>query len=562
MGMFLTKYSMLNALGSGEQGVILDETRKLLSKFKLFALIIHDPDHHSGFHSRFARAFDKLDHLTGKDFLFFGLTDPPQSWRERNERDYFGIWEPDALLSPGNAYKTDDKSISAYTIAQALEIEYEDLPVIVLTDSFEQERFWVLKTCQKHFELQLSEIGFFCSQYHGKSEISRMNPDFEKMISSIDLCGGHYESSIDEPIAKRLSDFLSFIVKNENGHHNEGADSQSRKLIANRLLVDPYKPSDWLNELTEPKLSFSLLGKEELEKADNVEASKELSQSSIPLKRRSSSFLSIIKAWFKADPEPFVDDKIAPDYIVLEKINALENDYQVQVRTEKSMLFLLGCIANLIGVPQKASKLFIDERSERESKIILNTFNKVSLNYNEFDLGLGILVESKKKDEYDLDYSPLIICLAKVFEIEANLSLVHWIRNQLNIEMPAYYNRYKDDNNNYCITPTFNQIAFTGARPVDFNKGNGSKWIPPGIGESELVLKSMIEKNNKPKEITNFDLLLEEWRTIRRARNKAAHMESMSKFEYEGVFNSFIRLNANGKFNEMNDLKYKYRPVN
>lgn len=109
------------------------------------------------------------------------------------------------------------------------------------------------------------------------------------------------------------------------------------------------------------------------------------------------------------------------------------------------------------------------------------------------------------------------------------------------------------------FTPKY---SFTGARPVDFNKGNGSKWIPPGIGESELVLKSMFEKNLKPEEITNLDLLLDEWRTIRRARNKASHMDSMSKFEYEGVFNSFNTLNAIGKFKEMNELKYKYKPKN
>ena len=45
MGMFLSKYSMLNALGYGAEAdrPILEETKRILDKFKLFGLILHDP---------------------------------------------------------------------------------------------------------------------------------------------------------------------------------------------------------------------------------------------------------------------------------------------------------------------------------------------------------------------------------------------------------------------------------------------------------------------------------------------------------------------------------------
>ena len=35
MGMFLSKYSMLNAVGYGKDGYVLEETQKILDRFKL-----------------------------------------------------------------------------------------------------------------------------------------------------------------------------------------------------------------------------------------------------------------------------------------------------------------------------------------------------------------------------------------------------------------------------------------------------------------------------------------------------------------------------------------------
>ena len=85
MGMFLSKYSMLNALGYGADRPILQETKTILGRYKLFGLILHDPELHADFHLKLRKSFERLDYLTGRDFLFFALTDPPKSWRDRNE---------------------------------------------------------------------------------------------------------------------------------------------------------------------------------------------------------------------------------------------------------------------------------------------------------------------------------------------------------------------------------------------------------------------------------------------------------------------------------------------
>jgi hypothetical protein len=207
MGMFLSKYSMLNALGYGTNKPILDETKKILDRFKLFGLILHDPKSHSDFHSTLRHSFERLDFLTGRDFLFFALTDPPQNWIERNERrDYFGIWETDKLLSPMNSYKTNDESISTYSIAQALNIDFDDLPVIILTNNFQFNQFRVVKTCSRYLESQMTEIGYFSSQ---KEKYYSLLSDsgFNKMIKDIDKCGGSYQISNEILTTEELQKF-------------------------------------------------------------------------------------------------------------------------------------------------------------------------------------------------------------------------------------------------------------------------------------------------------------------------------------------------------------------
>jgi hypothetical protein len=85
MGMFLSKYSILNALGYGDDSYVLPETKKILSRFKMFGLIIHDPAKHGEFHRKLEDKFEKIDYLTGQYFLFFCLTDPPKKWIKEKE---------------------------------------------------------------------------------------------------------------------------------------------------------------------------------------------------------------------------------------------------------------------------------------------------------------------------------------------------------------------------------------------------------------------------------------------------------------------------------------------
>lgn len=475
--MSLSKYSMLNALGYGADEPIIKETKKILDRYKLFGLILHDPKTQTVFHQTLRNSFERLDFLTGYDFLFFALTDPPKSWIERNEkRDYFRLWETDKLLSPLNSYQTSDESISTYSIAQSLNIDFDDLPVIILTNNFQFSQFRVVKTCSRYLSHQMTEIGYFSSR---KEKYFSINNDtgFNNLIGAIDLCGGSYQVSNEESLAKTLSDFLAFVVyENKDSHDRNLAKIQIGNVIA------------------------KFLSKKDCQK----------------------------------DP----------------------------IRLEKLNLFILGCLSNL-SQNQKNEEIIIDDRCENESKIILKTFNKVYPYFKplndrilEFQYEVNcenIMRHERHYENNNLDYSPLILSLCKIFEIETNLSLVHWFRKTLDIEMPDYFKKRKRDNESYIITPS--EEIINNPRPIDLNKGYKNKWIAPGIGESELIAKTMMIQNQLPDAIDDYETFLNYWSILRRYRNRAAHTETLDRIDFEKVFITFNNINKKSYLNQMNNLK-------
>lgn len=499
MGIFLSKYSMLSALAYEDDQYILPEAQKLLNKFKLKALIIHDPKIHSDFHNKLRTLFDRLNYLTGNDFLFFCIIDPPVRPKPENKNNIFGAWEPDKLLSPKNAYFTNEESINAYSLAQSLGIEYNSLPVIILTKDFQSKTFRSIKTNADYLEFQLKEVGFFCSQQEIiNNELNSSN--FNSLIKTIDLCGGNEFGKLSKSLAVKLTDFLSFIISNTNSNESIKAKNQREKVFQSYYQL------------------------------------KENSSEIIDFERRNLEMLghlaNVSNSLFKPD------NSQTPPYAAEDK------DFNNYLKTDESIShsdFDIDC-----GYLEEDTLDLAD--IENESKIILKTYNKIAPYFSR------ILSQMNINENKDIDYSPLAISIGKIFEIEVNLSIVQWVRKYLNIEMPEFYNKYKTDSKEYKITPSIN---FTlNPRSVDFNKGHNNKWLPPGIGESELVLKTMFQQGVYPN-IGNddFEIFLKNWSIIRKYRNKSAHNNVLSFDDYHQMEKSFLDLQKGHKFKEMVKLK-------
>ncbi|MBK7970967.1 MAG: hypothetical protein IPK08_19730 [Bacteroidetes bacterium] len=134
-----------------------------------------------------------------------------------------------------------------------------------------------------------------------------------------------------------------------------------------------------------------------------------------------------------------------------------------------------------------------------------------------------------------------MISLSKTFELELNLSIVQWIRSFLKIEMPQYFNAHKESVNDYSITPS--PAIVPNPTPVDFNKGYGNKWFPPGIGQSELVAKTLFQQGIFPAAfISDANGFLSVWKTMRLFRNKATHIKPIDQAQFTQVETGFNTL--------------------
>lgn len=155
--------------------------------------------------------------------------------------------------------------------------------------------------------------------------------------------------------------------------------------------------------------------------------------------------------------------------------------------------------------------------------------------------------------EESFDFTPGVICLAKVFEKEANLSIVHWIRKELGISLPPYFNK-PQPSVRAKLTP-----RFPGGREIDFNINRRGKWLPPGIGQSEIACRELSQLTlPQGWDSSSWNLLLDDWTVIREKRNEAAHTEMVGRLSLELVKSSLINLSMSHIFEKFYQMKREF----
>lgn len=153
-----------------------------------------------------------------------------------------------------------------------------------------------------------------------------------------------------------------------------------------------------------------------------------------------------------------------------------------------------------------------------------------------------------------LDFTPGVICLSKVFEKEVNLSIVHWMREELGISLPQYFNKPQ---------PSRQATYFPQrGRPIYFNSNLQGRWKAPGIGESEFACRDYVKDKLKLPygwDSSTWNLLLGYWETIRKKRNEAAHTEVVDEAALLTVKRSLESLAKSQMFEKFYLMKTKYR---
>lgn len=264
----------------------------------------------------------------------------------------------------------------------------------------------------------------------------------------------------------------------------------------------------------------------------------------------------------------------SPDYALQRRareqaqktVSKLHNSLQVlkgfggEEETERLDELCLSFATSLAHLnPERESRLdmFVPinkELLEGDSYYILNTAYKV----------LNLLMSRKLEgvipglDETRLDYTPGVICLAKVFEKEINLSIVHWIRNELGVSLPEYFNKPQPH-----VRAVFVPQE-QGGRPVDFNARRQARWLPPAIGQSEVACREL-SRTKRPPQLDDewfrlsWELLLDRWSLIKRERNRAAHTELVDRSSALTVKAALDDLAKNQVFEKLYQMKREYR---
>lgn len=466
-----------------------------LKPFNLFAFVIHDSEKHKGFHNNLSSIFERLDHSTGQSLLFFALTNPPERWRNKaSKREYYkqllGFDKQEGSLF-GKSIITEDTAETAFTLAKALQIPTNMLPVIVVTNDFTSSDFRWFSTSEDNIEKQLNELGLLaddCPEVKYNWQLAENF--FNEYQDNFDLCNATETAKALGSVAKALSDALSFMVvvnrNDDNQHYN--ALIQAKSAMQN--LQGTLKRMKRINNSSRYAIT-------------DTELFEQLNINIV-------NFLGILNMTDKTD---------LSDFLAIER-EFLEDDTFQMLLTSKKVFDLFekrdGNVRSILG----------------ENEIY--------------------------------DYTSVGICLTKLFEKEVNLSLVHWIRKNLGIQLPTFYNRFDNRTRNASYVPI--NVGLPNPRPINFNKRkyNTNTWIAPGIGESKLCFSSMLNNpiySANRGIFTTLDLnnLVPKWQNIADLRNTCAHTELINKQVVEQIIKILHDLNNLGLFEKMYGIKQTYR---
>lgn len=181
---------------------------------------------------------------------------------------------------------------------------------------------------------------------------------------------------------------------------------------------------------------------------------------------------------------------------------------------------------------------------EQDSEIMLRTATIV---YRALTEGNSLL---NNQPQYHIDYSPGIISLCKPFEREINLSIVHFLRKHVGIQLPEYFDTYQDSPS---IRPHIERARL--------NEEKNGIWLPPALGDSKRAFTYIYRQGLMPPKWTpeECDMLFDFWDKIHHWRNPAAHQDLSNLEALEDLLRSLNGLNSMGYFSKLYQLKTYYR---
>lgn len=147
-------------------GVLPKWLARPLAQFRLFAIVLHDPELHSEFHQTLTDDFDYLHQATADRLLFFALVPAPSSWSRRRAaepyiaafeklRDRIGYGPPATIAS---TQRVEGSALSE-ALALAVGVRPEDLPCLLILKDLRDADAMILTTNSRDLSRQLIALG-------------------------------------------------------------------------------------------------------------------------------------------------------------------------------------------------------------------------------------------------------------------------------------------------------------------------------------------------------------------------------------------------------------------
>ena len=478
-----------------------DLFKESLSKFNLFAFVIHDPHKHKEFDNYLNSNFDRLDHSTGHKLLFFALISLSKDQKEEySKRDYHNLF---SSVIAGNGYYFENSVIVSENdsiipaLSSTLNIPEENFPVILVTNNFSNKDFYWIKTEEDVLDRQLSELGYIAKKYPETAD----NWSVAKIIlkdrsDKFDVLRSFNFGNTIESLAKSLSDLLSLII------------------ISNRELNEDNLPKYELeNAQIQAKESIAKLEKT-LVKYRKQNTDEEIQNEEVfdQVNKNIVSFLSLISRNYSNNldfelkiPEKFLESDSSNLLKASQKVlNALLND-------DQELHNILGSTNNYDYSPVGIcfTKLFEIEISLSIVHWIRQLLGvhlpdyykkyeeKISANYIPDNLGIRITqkINFNKMNEKDFRWEPPAIGMSRV---------------------------------------AFNSIRLKENYIQDFNYIDHDK----------------------------LDIFIHKWKELTELRNTCAHVEPVSIDSVKKIIELLNEMNEIGIFEKLNKMKIEFRSIN
>lgn len=469
MGLPLSRFQMMSGLFSGDYFYA-----RRMSQFKMVCIVLPDP-YDNSFRRRMKDRFLALHEQTGQDMLFISFVDPPKEWRDtRRSLDYESIEKQNLFAEEGS----DDKQlISSFIRSTAPNTQ---LPAIIVTDDLMSDRYVILESSISRFEEQLVEIGLFCTNSDGRTQVT--DGRFLEVLDTL----GRYQIIRDEtrPLAARLADVFAIQPKNYDSFSKSWADARLKELEAEMkdggqdASVAYYNYKAGIKKAKDDLKSFN--SPEHVSRPPRPKNDVPRVKREVDIFRESGMVL-------------YMSDDVE---LNVQQIPTFYMRYKIEEDEIRGFRLCHPLSKDNIEQFNQLLKSFIRKRYPTEDEMM---YTNASLRK----------VRS---------YMPLTCYLNDFMDREINLSLVQQMRQKYGIEMPEYFARFK---------PKCWATVQTPKQEIKLNAcAYPDRWLPVMFGQAMYAYDAMTQPLANPMiENSMGEQFMQLWKELVKYRNISDHAQ-------------------------------------